>query len=105
MAQTLGLRKELLQRQLPRCGSCQGFIHVSLPYYGLTTRKKSLLFDFTDEGFMKIYLARHGQSQWQVERDENWDTSLTIIGHEQAKRLAQWLASHQMIDNESRVEI
>jgi broad specificity phosphatase PhoE len=54
---------------------------------------------------MKIYLARHGQSQWQVERSENWDTSLTVIGHEQAKRMGQWLADHQMIDNGSRIEI
>jgi len=55
--------------------------------------------------FMKIYLVRHGQSQWQLEPSENWDTPLTPLGHEQAQRTGEWLAEHQMLDNQTRVEI
>ena len=41
----------------------------------------------------QIYLTRHGQSIWQIQRDENWDTPLTDLGHRQARRLGQWLAA------------
>ena len=54
---------------------------------------------------MRIYLARHGQSEWQIEPSENWDTSLTAMGHEQSQRLARWLAGSPRIAVEARVEI
>jgi broad specificity phosphatase PhoE len=54
---------------------------------------------------MLIYLARHAQSQWQVEASENWDTLLTPTGHQQAKRLAQWLATRPLLASGMRVEI
>jgi probable phosphoglycerate mutase len=54
---------------------------------------------------MKIYLARHGQSQWQLERSENWDTPLTALGHEQAKHMGKWLAGYQMVNNQEQIEV
>jgi broad specificity phosphatase PhoE len=55
---------------------------------------------------MKIYLARHGQSRWQVEEgEEDWNSPLTELGHTQAAHLADWLQSHTALDNGSRVEI
>ena len=55
---------------------------------------------------MKIYLARHGQSRWQVENGENdWDSPLTALGQTQVQHLAAWLATHARLDNGSRLEI
>ncbi|MBK7895961.1 MAG: histidine phosphatase family protein [Anaerolineaceae bacterium] len=55
---------------------------------------------------MKIYLARHGQSRWQVERDDNdWNSPLTDLGQRQAQLLANWLSTPAKLDNETRVEI
>ena len=54
---------------------------------------------------MKIYLARHGQSQWQVKPSSNLDTPLTSIGHEQSKRLAEWLAGDRFFDNDTRLDL
>ena len=54
---------------------------------------------------MKIYLARHGQSQWQVAPSNNLNSSLTAIGHEQSKRMGQWLANHRLLDNETQIEV
>jgi broad specificity phosphatase PhoE len=54
---------------------------------------------------MRIYLARHAQSEWQIEPTENWDTPLTATGHQQARQLAQWLADSPRLDGEMRVEI
>lgn len=54
---------------------------------------------------MKIYLMRHAQSWWQVEPSHDWDTSLTDLGHEQARRAADWLANHERVDLGSRAEI
>ena len=55
---------------------------------------------------MKIYLARHGQSRWQVERDDgDWDSPLTDLGQRQATLLATWLATHAKLDNGSRIEL
>jgi probable phosphoglycerate mutase len=55
---------------------------------------------------MKIYLVRHGQSQWQVERDDaNWNSSLTALGQAQAQRLAGWLANGPIIDNDTQVKV
>ncbi len=55
---------------------------------------------------MKIYLVRHGQSRWQVNRDdEDWNSPLTDLGQRQAKLLGTWLATHDKLDNGSRIEI
>ena len=55
---------------------------------------------------MKIYLVRHGQSRWQVERDDtNWNSPLTELGREQALRLAAWLANDPVIDNGTQVKL
>ena len=55
---------------------------------------------------MKIYLVRHGQSRWQVERDDgDWNSPLTDLGQRQAQLLGSWLATHAKLDNGSRVEI
>lgn len=55
---------------------------------------------------MKIYLARHGQSEWQITRDDtNWNSVLTDLGQQQAERLANWLATHDALDQESRIHI
>lgn len=54
---------------------------------------------------MKIYLVRHGQSQWQIEQGEDWDSALTAIGREQARRLGQWLASHPPMARAEQLEI
>lgn len=55
---------------------------------------------------MKIYLVRHGQSRWQVEKDDaDWNSPLTDLGQRQAKLLGTWLATHAKLDNGSRVEI
>lgn len=55
---------------------------------------------------MKIYLVRHGQSRWQVTReDDDWDSPLTETGQRQAQRLGDWLHAHSTLDNGSRLEI
>ncbi len=54
---------------------------------------------------MQIYLARHGQSSWQVEQNDDWNSPLTDLGHRQANYLAQWLAGRPRLDNGSHLEI
>lgn len=54
---------------------------------------------------MKIYLVRHAQSQWQLAPNDDWDTALSSTGHEQARRLARWLAEHESLDSRGRVKI
>ena len=55
---------------------------------------------------MKIYLVRHGQSRWQVKRDDSdWNSPLTALGQQQAQHLANWLAHGSAIDNGTRVEV
>ena len=54
---------------------------------------------------MKIYLARHGQSYWQTEPSHDWDSSLTPTGNEQARQMADWLASHKYLDCNGRLEV
>lgn len=55
---------------------------------------------------MKIYLARHGQSRWQVQRDDgDWNSPLTDLGQRQAQLLGSWLSTDARLDNGSRVEI
>jgi probable phosphoglycerate mutase len=48
---------------------------------------------------------RHAQSWWQVDPSHDWDTSLTDLGHEQARRTAAWLASDGQVDRDSKVEV
>ncbi len=52
---------------------------------------------------MKIYLVRHAQAMWQLDSAQSLDSSLTALGHDQAKRLAQWLLCQQQIDQEGRI--
>jgi broad specificity phosphatase PhoE len=54
---------------------------------------------------MRIYLTRHAQSEWQLEPSENWDTSLTATGHQQAQQLARWLSTHPQIAGGTRIDI
>ena len=55
---------------------------------------------------MKICLARHGQSRWQVDRDDDdWNSPLTDLGQRQAQLLGTWLATHPSLDNGSRLEV
>ena len=51
-----------------------------------------------------IYLVCHAQSAWQVAREDANDT-LTQTGHEQATRLARWLAEHRRLDRRGRIQI
>lgn len=55
---------------------------------------------------MKIFLARHGQSRWQLHKDDrDWDSPLTETGERQAQLLAHWLAEGGMLDADSRVRL
>lgn len=47
---------------------------------------------------MKLFLLRHGQSQWQLERKGDLDAPLTSVGREQSRRLAEWLGSNERFD-------
>jgi probable phosphoglycerate mutase len=42
----------------------------------------------------RLYLVRHGQAVWQVERSGDLDSPLTHLGHEQSQALAGWLRLH-----------
>ncbi len=55
---------------------------------------------------MQIYLARHGQSRWQVVRREpDWNTPLSDLGHQQSRLLGEWLGNGAQINKASRIEI
>ena len=55
---------------------------------------------------MKIYFVRHGQLQWQVERDDtNWNSPLTSLGQQQAHRLAAWLADSPLVDKDTYLKV
>lgn len=55
---------------------------------------------------MKIYLVRHGQSRWQIERNNvDWNSPLTPLGQQQAQHLASWLANGPVIDKSTRVDV
>jgi probable phosphoglycerate mutase len=55
---------------------------------------------------MKVFLARHGQSCWQLSKEEgNWNSPLSPLGQTQAVSLANWLAEHTAVDAASRIEI
>lgn len=58
-----------------------------------------------DKATFRLYLVRHGQSAWQVAPDDDWDTHLTETGHQQARRLARWLALEQVGDGERAARI
>ena len=53
---------------------------------------------------MKIFLVRHGQSLWQLQPSQDWDTGLSALGHSQARRLAAWCARRAALDATSRFE-
>ncbi len=56
--------------------------------------------------YMKIYLARHGQSEWQVDREtQGWNSALSATGEQQAQLLGDWLATHVALDSSSRLEV
>jgi broad specificity phosphatase PhoE len=55
---------------------------------------------------MKIYLVRHGQSRWQVSREDNdWNSPLSELGRAQAERLSGWLAEAPCLDNGSHLQV
>ncbi len=55
---------------------------------------------------MKIYLVRHGQSRWQVARQEGeWNSPLTELGQAQAERLGSWLAGDPDIGGGDRLPV
>jgi broad specificity phosphatase PhoE len=55
---------------------------------------------------MQIYLARHGQSRWQVERGEpDWNTPLSDLGHQQSRLLGEWLSNGAQINKASQIKI
>jgi probable phosphoglycerate mutase len=55
---------------------------------------------------MKIILVRHGQSRWQVRRDDgDWNSPLTELGRTQAERLGSWLANAPRLDNGSYLQV
>ncbi|NHZ72782.1 MAG: histidine phosphatase family protein [Aquificales bacterium] len=55
---------------------------------------------------MKIYLARHGQSRWQVERgNPDWNAPLSDLGHEQGRLLGNWFNNGRLLDSSSRIDI
>lgn len=56
--------------------------------YNIENTKKEKIYG---EKIMKIYLARHGQTQWNVENkiSGTTDVPLTEIGREQARQLAE----------------
>ena len=55
---------------------------------------------------MKIYLARHGQSVWQVERGEpDWNTPLSELGHKQGDLLGNWLSNGAKLNAESSLTV
>ncbi|GHH76979.1 phosphoglycerate mutase [Streptomyces sulfonofaciens] len=54
---------------------------------------------------MKVYLVRHGQSQWQLSPSQDWDTPLSPLGHQQARHLAAWCAEHELLDAGSRLDV
>lgn len=54
---------------------------------------------------MRICLVRHGQSEWQQQREGDLDGPLTALGCEQSRRVAQWLAEHRSVDSIGRIDV
>ncbi len=54
---------------------------------------------------MRIYLVRHGQSEWQLRPSDDLDTQLTATGHQQAALLATWLAAQPRLDAKHELRI
>jgi len=47
---------------------------------------------------MDLYLVRHGQPDWTPDRIARNDPDLTVLGHEQAKRVAHRLGAQEPLD-------
>jgi broad specificity phosphatase PhoE len=48
---------------------------------------------------IRLLMARHGESEWQVRGAEaGSDSPLTALGRRQAERLGRWLAAKQWVD-------
>lgn len=41
---------------------------------------------------LRLYILRHAQSQWQIQPNDDFDTSLSSVGCRQALATADWLA-------------
>jgi probable phosphoglycerate mutase len=55
---------------------------------------------------MKIYLVRHGQSRWQLEKSEtDWDSQLSDLGHEQGRLLGNWLSNGPYLTKATQLEV
>jgi broad specificity phosphatase PhoE len=54
---------------------------------------------------MQVYLVRHGQSRWQINKDNDWDSPLTDLGRTQAEQLSQWLANRPMLTPEMPLDV
>jgi broad specificity phosphatase PhoE len=44
--------------------------------------------------------VRHGQSQWQIQATNDYDSPLTMVGHRQARGLAKWFTRPRLFDGE-----
>ncbi|MFF8035474.1 MULTISPECIES: histidine phosphatase family protein [unclassified Streptomyces] len=53
---------------------------------------------------LRIYLVRHGQSQWQLTPGDDLDMPLSPLGHEQAALLADWCARRAPLDADVRFD-
>ncbi len=54
---------------------------------------------------LRIYLVRHGQSEWQLNPGDDLDMPLSALGHEQAALLADWCARRAPLDAGSRFDV
>jgi broad specificity phosphatase PhoE len=54
---------------------------------------------------MRIYLVRHAQSEWQTGGTADLDSPLTPLGSRQSALLGRWLAEHDRLDAQGRLEV
>ncbi|WP_328685885.1 histidine phosphatase family protein [Streptomyces sp. NBC_00343] len=54
---------------------------------------------------LRIYLVRHGQSEWQLAPGADLDMPLSPLGQEQSQRLADWCARGELLDASSRFDV
>jgi len=54
---------------------------------------------------VKIYLVRHGQSEWQVGTTQSLDSRLTKIGHMQSRCVSDWFACEKPIGKKVYTDI
>lgn len=52
---------------------------------------------------MRIFLVRHGQSEWQLSGDHNLDSDLTELGVQQSSLLSRWWGGEQFRGSPFRV--